>query len=168
MDMDEKNRDYSNDDITVYWRPGKCIHSSVCYTKLIEVFNPIKRPWVNLSGAPTEKIIEIVNECPTEALMWKWNDENKNEHITEADKNHIRIRRPDDYATLDVNTTTPDPVQVKIMKNGPYVIQGSFKVYTENGQIYKTGRFTSLCRCGQSNTMPFCDGMHRKTGFQDE
>ena len=168
MDMEEKNRDYTNDEITVYWRPGKCIHSSVCYTKLIEVFNPIKRPWVNLSGAPTDTIIQVVNECPTEALMWKWNDDEKNEHVTPADKNHIKIRRPDDYKSFDAGGQAPEPVHIKIMKNGPYVIQGSFKVRSENGPVHKTGRFTSLCRCGQSNSMPFCDGMHRKTGFQDE
>lgn len=168
MKMDDKNREYSNDEITVYWRPGHCIHASICYTKLIEVFNPIKRPWVNLSGAPTGRIIEIVNECPTEALMWKWNDERKNEQVTESDKNHVRIRRPDDYKSIETAAGRKDPVQVKVMKNGPYVIQGSFRVLSEDGQVHKTGRFTSLCRCGQSNTMPFCDGMHRKTGFQDE
>ena len=166
--MEERNRDYSNGEITVYWRPGKCIHSSVCYTQLIEVFNPIRRPWVNLKGAPSEKIIKVVNACPTEALMWKWNDESKNESVTAADKNHIRIRRPGDFKSFDTTQGETEPVQVKIMKNGPYVIQGSISVVSENGPVHKTGRFTSLCRCGQSNTMPFCDGMHRKTGFQDE
>lgn len=167
--MDEKNRTYSNKDITVYWRPGKCIHSSICYTKLIDVFNPVKRPWVDLEAAPSEKIIEIVNKCPTEALMWKWNDAKKNDSVTKSNFNHIKIRRPYGFAELDEKKQfTPDPVNIQIMKNGPLVVRGEIKLITPEGAQMKTGEFTSFCRCGQSNSMPYCDGMHRKIVMSDE
>ena len=45
----------------------------------IEVFDPSRRPWVDMNGSTTERIIEVVNLCPTEALAWKWNDESKND-----------------------------------------------------------------------------------------
>ena len=166
--MDDRNREYSNDEITVFWRPGKCIHSSVCYTKLLEVFNPIKRPWVNMNGAPTDKIIEVINKCPTEALMWKWNDEKRNEKVTQADTNHIKIRRPYDYYEYrnEQKKYELKPVKVRVMKNGPLVVEGSFNIINYDGENIKSADFTSLCRCGQSNSVPFCDGMHRKAGFE--
>ena len=83
MDKEEKQfsggRKYINDQITVYWKPSACIHASYCYRELIEVFDPSRRPWVDLNGSTTSRIIEVVNLCPTEALAWKWNDEEKNE-----------------------------------------------------------------------------------------
>jgi len=167
--MESKNREYHNDDITVFWKPGKCIHAAVCYQKLIEVFNPIKRPWVNMEGATTEKIIEIVNQCPTEALMWQWNEEEKNENIDKKETNHIRIRRPWEFKgeeNPDKSEPMAEPAKLRIMKDGPLVIQGDFRVVDGDGNQVKTGNLTSLCRCGQSNNMPFCDGMHRKTGFE--
>ncbi len=165
--MDENNRTYSNKDITVYWKPGKCIHSSICYTKLIEVFNPIKRPWVNLEGATSEKIIEIVNKCPTEALMWKWNEDKKNDEVSKSNSNHIKIRRPYDFAELDnKKKEAPDLVEVKVMKNGPLVIRGEIKLISPDGKQIKTAEFTSFCRCGASKKMPFCDGAHKRTGMK--
>lgn len=156
--MDKDNRDYTNGEITVFWKPGKCIHATTCYRELIEVFNPRKRPWVNMQGAPTERIIEIVNKCPTEALTYRWNDNEKN--ALEASKNENKIQKESPISEKDVK-----PVVVQVMRDGPLVVQGSFEVIDNNGTKLRTMSMVSFCRCGASNNQPFCDGFHRKIGF---
>jgi uncharacterized Fe-S cluster protein YjdI len=150
--MENNDREYTNGEITVYWQPKKCIHATICYAQLIEVFNPRKRPWVNMNGAPTEKIIEIVKKCPTDALTFKWNKD-----IETEDK------------ILTENTSEIEhelPVEIQIMKDGPIVVTGKIKLTDDTGKEYKTFSVSSFCRCGASNNMPFCDGMHRKIGFE--
>lgn len=61
---------YSNDDITVLWKPSLCKHSARCVSQLPSVFNLQGKPWVNMQGAPTDAIIEQVNSCPTGALSY--------------------------------------------------------------------------------------------------
>ena len=164
----DNNRKYSNKDIEVFWELKKCIHASTCYIELIGVFNPSRRPWVNMEGAPTEKIIEVVNKCPTDALMWRWLNEEKNSLITDKDKNHIKIRMPAEYEELIKDNKLEegaDVLEVRIMKDGPVVVEGNFRLITSEEKEIKTGEFASFCRCGESNSMPFCDGMHRKVGF---
>jgi uncharacterized Fe-S cluster protein YjdI len=156
-------RRYKNKDITVYWKPSACIHASYCYRELLEVFDPSKRPWVDMEGATTEKIIEVVNLCPTEALAWKWNDESKNESVSSDQLNHIKFRRPE---LVDaVEQELEQPVSVKIMTDGPIVIKGSFTLYYSGNKKEIRESMISVCRCGVSDHMPFCDGQHRKAGF---
>lgn len=66
---------YTNDEITVVWKPETCIHSTLCWKGLIRVFNPKSRPWVNINGATTEKIVEQVSKCPSGALSFFYNSE---------------------------------------------------------------------------------------------
>ncbi len=150
--MDSKDRDYTNGEITVYWRPAKCIHATTCYKELIDVFNPRNRPWVDMQGAPTDKIIEVVDKCPTQALYYKWNKD-----ISEGDKTVPEEKKE------EINRT-----EVKVMKDGPLIVRGNFKLFDEHGNELKTLKLTSLCRCGHSGKMPFCDGSHRKIGFEAE
>lgn len=158
------DRKYSNEEITVYWKPDACVHASYCYRELIEVFDPGRRPWVDMNGAETAKIIEVVNLCPTEALAWKWNDEEKNETVGRDQTNHIKFRRPELVAN-DTIAPGENPVTVKIMTDGPLVVKGNFDLdYEGNHKEVKDG-IISICRCGQSDHQPFCDGQHRKKGF---
>ncbi len=168
MEKDESKysggKKYRNNDITVYWKPSACIHASYCYRELIEVFDPSRRPWVDMNGSTTEKIIEVVNLCPTEALSWKWNDDEKNGPVGTDQTNHIKFRRPE---LMDIKDAANEdlPVTVKIMIDGPIVLKGNFTLaYGDTKKEVKEG-IISLCRCGASDHLPFCDGRHRKTGF---
>jgi uncharacterized Fe-S cluster protein YjdI len=157
-------RKYSNDEITVYWKPSACIHASYCYRELIEVFDPGRRPWVDMKGAATDKIIETVNMCPTEALTWKWNEEAKNQSVGNDQSNHVRFRRPE-LLTQGESFPEENSVSVKIMTDGPIVLKGDFNLsYSGINKDFREG-LVSICRCGASDHLPFCDGQHRKIGF---
>jgi CDGSH-type Zn-finger protein len=56
-------------------------------------------------------------------------------------------------------------VTIKVRDNGPYVVEGEFRLTDANGQEIPIKK-VSLCRCGGSTTKPFCDGTHSKIGFQ--
>jgi uncharacterized Fe-S cluster protein YjdI len=70
-------RKYSNEQITVIWKPDICQHSTRCWKGLVQVFNPGNHPWINLEGADTERIIEQVKKCPSGALSYLDNLQNK-------------------------------------------------------------------------------------------
>lgn len=159
--MEKGNRDYTNGEITVEWRPAKCVHATTCYRELIEVFNPRKRPWVNMKGASTDEIIRVVDKCPTQAIRWYYNDEKKRE---EYEKQHAQLSKSEQAG----EPVEEKPVKVTIMKDGPILLQGKFKITGADGNELKTLSMTSLCRCGQSSTNPFCDGSHRRHGFRDD
>ena len=157
-------RKYTNGEITVYWKPVACVHASYCYRELIEVFDPSRRPWVDMTGASTGKIIEIVNLCPTEALSWKWNDDAKNQDIRSDQTNHVKFRRPE-LNIQDAASIPENPVSVKVMPDGPIVIKGSFSLAYSGNKKDFSDSLVSICRCGESDHPPFCDGKHRKIGF---
>lgn len=58
--------------------------------------------------------------------------------------------------------------QIKVVENGPYVVQGRIEVVDHEGNTYDVSerKRVSLCRCGGSTTKPFCDGTHSKVGFE--
>lgn len=79
--MKDITKKYSNGEVTIVWRPAICQHSTICWkhsTGLAEVFNPMEKPWIKPEAAPTEKIIDQVKKCPSGALTFYMNSEEKN------------------------------------------------------------------------------------------
>jgi len=71
-----------------------------------------------------------------------------------------------------------DP-RINIIENGPYVVKGGVPLFRlqivvdENDECtgyremchYPDKKSYNLCRCGESNRRPYCDGTHTHTGF---
>jgi CDGSH-type Zn-finger protein len=66
-------------------------------------------------------------------------------------------------------------VTITAKSNGPLIIQGPVRIVTPDGRELtppprkdgKPAEVVVLCRCGGSATKPFCDGTHKRNGFQD-
>lgn len=60
-------------------------------------------------------------------------------------------------------------VEIKVRDNGPYRVAGPIKLVDATGAEFTVGgEVIALCRCGQSNNKPFCDGAHQKAEFKSE
>jgi len=69
----EKVNEYSNDEITIIWKPGLCIHAGICVKTLPDVYNPNKRPWIEIENASSSALKEQVFNCPSGALSYRIN-----------------------------------------------------------------------------------------------
>jgi CDGSH-type Zn-finger protein len=60
------------------------------------------------------------------------------------------------------------PAKVVINPNGSIRIEGEFTIQDAEGNAFGLGGRTAigLCRCGHSENKPFCDGSHRRAGFE--
>ena len=64
-------REYETDEIIVFWKPELCEHAAECIRGNNKVFDPTRRPWVDLSQAPASEIAEIIDKCPSGALKYE-------------------------------------------------------------------------------------------------
>ena len=58
--------------------------------------------------------------------------------------------------------------RIIIRPNGPLIIRGAIRIEDADGNLVATDQEVYLCRCGASKNKPFCDGMHKQTGFRDD
>lgn len=148
--MSIKTLKYTNGEVTVVWKPDTCIHSKICWTELREVFDPFKRPWVNMEGGTTERIIEQVRKCPSGALSYYMNNEDASANITQP----------------DVVSEAAEIMNIEITPNGPILVNTDCRITHSNGEEEIKKGVTALCRCGASTKKPYCDGTHRKIDFK--
>lgn len=58
--------------------------------------------------------------------------------------------------------------RIVIIRNGPYLLDGSIPVVDPLGVPVAANAPVRLCRCGQSQTKPFCDNSHVDRSFTDD
>ena len=62
-------------------------------------------------------------------------------------------------------------MKITVRNNGPLRVEGeNLSITDETGATFgRAGRtVVSLCRCGGSESKPFCDGSHNRNSFQSE
>jgi len=61
------------------------------------------------------------------------------------------------------------PTKITVQTNGNLRIEGDFEIVDPTGAPFGLAGRTAitLCRCGQSQNKPFCDGSHNRVGFTD-
>lgn len=55
-----------------------------------------------------------------------------------------------------------EKVEITKKRNGPIVVKGEVELHWDDGQKIETKPVFSLCGCGRSLNMPFCDGTHKQ------
>lgn len=68
-DNREELHEYPTPTLTVQWYPHRCAHSGVCVRSLPLVFDPRRRPWIDVTAAEAETIARTVSRCPSGALQ---------------------------------------------------------------------------------------------------
>src|SRR5690349_12782520 len=113
------------------------MHSGICFRGLPKVFDPRRRPWVELQNASTAEIVAQVKDCPSGALSLAAPEDDSDEEI-ETDEN-------------------ARPLVVEVTKAGPLVVSTPVVVRLPDGTEQQLDS-CKLCRCGGSKRKPFCDG----------
>lgn len=131
--------------VQIHYNPGICAHLEVCIRGLPNVFNNTRRPWILPDNADAVSVIDTVRRCPSGALTYT-----------------------SELSSVPTSNDGPGKPKIRALKNGPLAVEGN--VALEDIALASGGaqnRFT-LCRCGASRAMPFCDGSHNDVGFTDE
>ncbi len=141
----EITKKYTNGEVTVVWKPGMCIHSTICWkqaTGLPEVFNPREKPWIKMEGADSAHIAAQVGKCPSGALSFFYNEE------------------AGEHSTISQET------KIEVSVNGPLLVYGNITIKDREGNETRKSKVTAFCRCGQSKNKPYCDGSHIPAQFE--
>jgi CDGSH-type Zn-finger protein len=133
----ERARSFGADTIVMTDDESLCEHAGFCGNRVTNVWKMIRR-----SNDPEvrDRLITMVSNCPSGRLA-----------VADADGDPIEPGFEPSIATV------PD---------GPLWVRGGIPVTGPDGFTYEIRNRVTLCRCGQSQNKPFCDGTHADIGFE--
>ncbi len=134
---------YSNEEITVIWKPEKCIHAGICVKTLPKVYDPDTRPWIKPENASGRELQMQIEKCPSGALSYS-------------------LKKPE----KDTDAAPKGIMRVEVVPGGPLLVHGEIDIALTNGVHEHRMRCTAFCRCGASSNKPYCDGTHKSMDFE--
>ncbi|MEM1439940.1 MAG: CDGSH iron-sulfur domain-containing protein [Pseudomonadota bacterium] len=128
--------------VSISYTPVLCSHAAECSRLAASVFDPTRDPWIKPDEGSLESIRDVMAACPSGALSLSLDDA-PHEHTTRGES------------------------EIQIEPNGPYrvtnvTLEAPFSVAGASEKKYV------LCRCGQSDNKPFCDGTHHDIAWRDD
>ena len=113
-----------------------CSNAGFCGTRLTKVWKMIQS-----SDDPEvrARILRMVENCPSGRLV-AW--------------------------TEDGQEVEPEfKPSIAAVTDGPLWVRGGIPIEAPDGFVYEVRNRVTLCRCGSSRNMPFCDGSHEQVKF---
>jgi CDGSH-type Zn-finger protein/uncharacterized Fe-S cluster protein YjdI len=93
----------------------------------------------------------------------------KNKPYCDGSHHDVQFSATGEPATTSQTDMLPvrnGTVSVDPLVDGPLQVRGNLEITSGTGRVVARLAQAKLCRCGASNTKPFCDGSHVRVGFK--
>jgi CDGSH-type Zn-finger protein/ferredoxin len=128
---------YKGNNIVMTDDESLCEGAGFCGTRLTNVWKMIERA---NNPEVRARLIEMAQNCPSGRLQ-----------VSKIEGGELL--EPEFEQSI---ATVPD---------GPLWVRGGISIEAPDGFTYEVRQRVTLCRCGQSNNKPFCDGSHEQVKF---
>jgi len=132
-------------------------------------------PTLTLSDA--ENLCAFARFCDPAGKIWALIEETDNPQARELvirEANHCpagRLVVHDKKTHKEIEHPLPPSIGVvedpALGCSGPLWVRGGIRIESEDGTPYERRNRVTLCRCGKSDNMPFCNGTHASIKFND-
>ena len=155
-------KQYKSEDLVVNWDSEKCTHSKNCWKGLVSVFNPQKKPWINLDEASADEVKNQIDKCPSGALSYEGDEKQNISDQVDLKKGTIIAKKEPAHVFVDGGKSYKWCACGKSV-NQPFC-DSTHKADDARPRIFKEEKTKDvwLCLCKQTNNPPYCDGSHNK------
>ena len=131
----QRAKSYGGEGIEIFDDRPTCVHAGFCGNKVTNVWKMAAETGDSRIRA---EAIAMIERCPSGALSY----------------------------AIDGDVIEPDlPAEISVIPDGPLWVSGSIEVQRSNAEPLEKRNRVTLCRCGQSENKPLCDGSHKEFGF---
>lgn len=143
---------------------------------------PLERQSVTFDGptmtlSDAEKYCAFARFCDPGGKIWSLIDRTDQPEVSDLvirEANHCpagRLVLHDKKSAQVIEHPLPPSIGVvedpALECSGPLWVRGGVRIESQDGKAYEKRNRVTLCRCGASDNMPFCNGSHASIRFRD-